>query len=327
MSGYVLRRAGLGLLLLWAAATLVFLIVEAAPGDPFSLEENRAVDPQQVRDLRALYGLDRPLPVRYLRWLGAAARGDWGVSLRARRPVAERVGRALPPTAALGLAALAAALVAGGGAGLLQVRLREAGGAAARLERRIDQAALLLYCLPAFWVGLGLVEIFSYRLGWLPPSHLIPAGGGDAPGGAAAALHWILPVATLSLAPAAAIARHLRASLLEAGAGGFVRAARARGAGPGSLLARHRLRACLGPVLALAGLHLPHLAGGALLVEVVFALPGMGRLAYEATMGRDYPVLVAATLLVATAVVAGGLLADILQAWADPRLRGAPEAG
>ncbi len=302
-------------------------MVEAAPGDPFTIEENPSVDPQRVRDLRALYGLDRPLPVRYLTWLGAAARGDWGVSLRARRPVAELLGGALPASLVLGAAALALAMAAGGAMALLQVRLRESGGAAAALERGVDQAALLLYCVPTFWVGLGLVDVFSYRLGWLPPSHLTPAGTAGEPGPLAAALHWVLPVATLALAPGAAMARHLRASLLEAGRETFVQAARAHGARPAALLARHRLRACLGPALALAGLHLPYLAGGALLVEIVFALPGMGRLAHAAALGRDYPVLMAVTLLVSAFVVAGGLLADLLQAWADPRLREGGRAG
>lgn len=296
-------------------------MVEAAPGDPFSFEANQTVDPQRVRDLRDLYGLDRPLPARYLGWLAAAARGDWGVSFRARRPVAELVGRSLPASAGLGLGALALALAAGGFLGLLQVRLHERGGAGAALEVWIDRSALLLYCLPTFWIGLGLIEIFSYRLGWLPPSHLIPAAGAAAAGLLRAGLHWVLPVAALAVVPGAAIARHLRAALLESTAEGFVQGARARGAGPAALLGRHRLRASLGPVLALAGLHLPHLAGGALLVEVVFALPGTGRLMYEATLGRDYPVLVAITLLVSVAVVAGSLLADLLQAWADPRLR------
>lgn len=296
-------------------------MVEAAPGDPFTIEENLAVDPQRVHDLRAIYGLDRPLPSRYLAWLGAAARGEWGVSLRARRPVAELLGEALPASLVLGAAALILATMAGAAMALLQVRLREAGDAASALERRLDQAALLLYCVPTFWVGQGLVDLFSYRLGWLPPSHLAPAGGAAAAGPLMAALHFVLPVVTLALAPGAAIARHLRASLLDAEREGFVQAARARGAGPAALLGLHRLRVCLGPALALVGLHLPYLAGGALLVEIVFALPGMGRLAYDAALGRDYPVLMAVTLAVSASVVAGGLLTDLLQAWADPRLR------
>jgi peptide/nickel transport system permease protein len=321
VSGYLLRRLGQAALLLWAAATLVFLMTELAPGDPFSMGENPSVDPRQAQELRALYRLDRPAPQRYLDWLAAASRGDWGISLRARRPVAERLSATLPASAALGLAALAVALSGGGLLGLLQVRLRESGWAGAATERWIDRAALLLYCLPTFWVGLGLIDIFSYRLGWLPPSHLTPAGAATPAGLSAAAPHWILPVLTLALAPGAAIARHLRASLEGTGPEGFVQAARARGAGASAVLARHRLRVSLAPVLALAGLHLPHLAGGTLLVEVVFALPGTGRLAYEAALGRDYPVLMATTVLVSLAVIGGGLVADLVQAWADPRLR------
>jgi ABC-type dipeptide/oligopeptide/nickel transport system permease component len=305
---------------LWAAASVVFLIGEAIPGDPFALEEGIAGDPHRAHDLRQRYGLDRPLPERYLSWLAGAVRGDWGVSLRARRPVAEALAVALPVSVRLGVAALTLALVAGVLLGLAEASMHERGGAAAVVERRIDQAALAAYCMPTFWVGLGLVEILAYRLGWLPPSHLAPVAGA-AVGSGGAWRHWLLPVVTLAVVPAAAIARHLRASLLDSAAEGFLEAARARGAGAAALLVRHRLRACLGPALVVVGLHLPHLAGGALLVEVVFALPGMGRLAYTAALGRDYPVILAATLLASAAVVVGSLAADVLQAWADPRLR------
>jgi ABC-type dipeptide/oligopeptide/nickel transport system permease component len=321
LSSWILGRLASGLLLLWAAATLVFLVGEAIPGDPFSLEEGVAGDPHRAQELRRRYGLDRPLPERYVAWLGGAVRGDWGVSLRARRPVVELLAAAMPVSARLGGAALALALGAGLFLGVAGATLHERGGAAAAAERRIDQAALAAYCMPTFWVGLGLVEVFSYKLGWLPPSHLQPVGGGLV-GSPGAWRHWILPVLTLAIVPAAAIGRHLRSSLLEARAEGFLDAARARGAGAAALLLRHRLRACLGPALAVAALHLPHLAGGALLVEVVFALPGMGRLAYAAALGRDYPLLLAATLLASAAVVTGSLAADLLQAWADPRLRG-----
>jgi peptide/nickel transport system permease protein len=324
VSSWLLRRVGAGLLLMWAAATLVFVIGEAIPGDPFSLEKEVAGGAGRADDLRRKYGLERPVAARYLAWIGGALQGDWGVSLRHRRPVSEALEGALPVSARLGAAALALAIAGGLALGVTAAGLRERGGAAAAVEWCLDRAALAAYCLPTFWIGLGLVDLLSYRLGWLPPSHLGPAGGGSA-GGAQEWRHWILPVATLAIVPAAAVARHLRASLLEAGAEMFLEAARARGAGAAALLVRHRLRACLGPALAVAGLHLPHLAGGALLVEVVFSLPGMGRLAYAAALGRDYPVLLAATVLASAAVVAGGVAADLLQAWADPRLRGSGE--
>jgi peptide/nickel transport system permease protein len=273
-----------------------------------------------VTGLRRQFGLDRSLPEQYARYLGQLVRGNLGVSFTQRRPVADAIATAVPNTLLLATAALVLDFALGILLGVVQ---------AARAGRSSDVAlttvTLLVGAMPVFWVGLMLLLVFGETLRWLPLGGAVDPVLHDAlpwAGRVADRLrHLVLPAATLGLVGAGWTARFQRAAVLEALGQDWVRTARAKGAGEPRVLRRHALRPALLPTVTLFGLSFPFLLTGAVLVETVFAWPGMGRLAADAVGTRDYP-LVTATAIVATAmVVLGSLIADALAAAVDPRLR------
>jgi peptide/nickel transport system permease protein len=321
MSRYLLRRLGASLVLVVLVVTITFFLLHLAPGSPVDyllLGAVREGGLAHDRLERAL-GLDRPLFEQYLHWLGAAARGDLGTSFVQGRPVARVIGAALPNTLLLGLAAL-----------LVEYALALPLGvwAARRRGRAVDHGvrviSLLLYSLPVFWLGLMAILLFAYRWPVLPASHMFSAGAADLPAGARLVdllRHLVLPATVLGLAAAGGTLRFVRGSLLEVLAQDFVRTARAKGLGEGRVVVVHALRNALAPVLQVLGVSLPTLLNGSLVLEVVFSWPGLGQVAFRALTTRDYPVILAATAVSAVLVVAGSLLADLLHAAADPRLR------
>jgi len=317
---YALKRAALAVPFVLAAATLVFLLLETAPGSPTDhLLGDRPVPPEIRERLERAYGLDRGPLERYGAWLGSLARGDLGWSHSRARPVARLLAEALPATLLLtGTALLVQALV-GVVAGVL--------GAATRgrwIDRGLTAGGLLLCSMPVFWIGLVSILVFAYLLPLAPSSGMRTPGLTDASalGRAADVLrHLALPAAVLGLTSAAALSRFVRASMVEALGQGFVRAARARGIAERRVLLRHALRNGLGAVLGLTALSLPVLVSGSLVVEVVFSWPGMGRLSYEAIQAKDVAVVLATTLLSATLVAGGSLGADVALAALDPRVR------
>lgn len=307
MTRHVLRRLLSGLILVWLVLSLTFVLLEVTPGDPAQRMLDPTV-PRAQRDLlRRAWGLDAPAPERYARWLAAFARGDWGVSLRHHLPVREVIVRALPHTVTLTGAALIVQLALGIAGGLLAARRR---GWIDRLIRALSQG---LYSLPLFWLGLMAILIFSLRLHWLPPG-----GTGD---GAARLRHLLLPALVLGVGSLGPILRLTRNVVLDALNRDFVRAARARGAGQARVLWLHALPHAAPSLCQSLGVALPALLSGSLVTEVVFAWPGLGRVTWEAVLARDVPVVMATTALGAVAVVVGLLLADLLQAALDPRLR------
>jgi peptide/nickel transport system permease protein len=314
MARWLLRRTAAAAAIVLAVITLVFFAIHAAPGTPFLPAADRPLDPAVEASLRARFGLDRPLPAQFATYLGALARGDLGESFRQQRPVAAAIRDALPNTLVLAGAALLIDMALGIALGVWQ---------AARAGRPSDTAAgaasLFLYSLPTFWLGLLLLLLFGEWLHWLP------VGGVTDPvlgGGALDRLrHLALPALTLGIAGAAGTARFQRAAMIEALRRAFVRTARAKGAAPGRVLVGHALRNALLPTITLLGLALPFLLTGSVVVETVFAWPGMGKLAADAINARDYPVVMAATIVASVMVVAGSLLADLLYAAADPRIR------
>lgn len=320
MTRTALRRLLLALPLLWLVATLTFLAVQLAPGSYADTLDQPGLAPAARQLVRERFGLDEPFHLQYLRWLGALARGDLGVSYVYRQPVSEVIRRALPPTLLLNGAALALDLLLGLALAVAAVR-RPHGW----VDRATSILSLGVYGLPTFWLAGLAVLLFSYLLGWLPPSHL-HAVDADRLGGLARFVdllrHLVLPATCLGLVGAAASARYLRTALLEVREAPFILAARARGLGEGRVLWVHALRPALLPVVTLLGLSLPALVSGSVVVEVVFSWPGMGRVLVDAAAARDLPVIMAATVLGATAVVAGNLVADLLYAVVDPRARG-----
>lgn len=316
----IVRRVLVAIPLALAAATLVFMLLETAPGDPLDRIIGEYPVPQEARDrLEAVYGLDQPAPVRYARWIGGLVlRGDLGWSHLRGRPTTTALREAMVPTIQLAACALFLHIVVGISMGLFSALRRRKWP-----DRVLTLGSLLLYSMPTFWLGLMAILLFSYRLGWLPSSSIQSVGAeawgfwrqlGDR------LLHLALPASVLGIASAAAMTRFVRAGLVEAMGEPFVKAARARGLAKGYVL-RHALRNSLLPVITWLGLSLPALLSGTLVVEVVFSWPGMGRLTYDAIKAQDLSLVLGSTLLTTLIAVGGSLLADVAMACADPRIR------
>ena len=320
MTVWLVRRVAAAAATVFAVVTLTFFLVHAAPGTPFLPGSERPADPAVVEGLRRQFGLDRPLPVQYARYLAGLATGNLGMSFTLRRPVADAIAEAVPNTLVLAAAALVIDLGLGLVLGLyLATHARRAGDTA------LGGALLLLQSVPTFWLGLVLLLVFGQWLSWFP------VGGVTDPvvypaltwtGKAADRLwHLALPALTLGLVAAAGTARFQRAALLEVLGQPFVRAARAKGLPERRLVLVHALRNALLPLITLFGLSFPFLLTGAVLIETIFAWPGMGKLAADAVFLRDYPLVTAVALVASVMVVLGSLIADLLYAAADPRIR------
>jgi peptide/nickel transport system permease protein len=318
---FLLRRLAASLLLLLLVLTLTFFFIHLLPGDPIRLFEGQRLTLTQQRHLREIYGLDRPLPEQYLRWIGSVARWDWGTSLSQQRPVSAALGEALPATAVLALAGLgveyALALLLGVASALRR-------GSA--LDHGVRIVTLLLYSQPGFWLGLMAILLFSYVWPVLPAGHMHSVDA-DLMSPAARLLdlarHLLLPALVIGLGATGGTARFVRASLIEVMSQDYIRTARAKGLSERRVIWVHGLRNAAVPLIQVLAISLPILLSGALVVEVVFSWPGLGRLSYEAIGTRDYPLILGGTALSAALVILGNLVADLLHALVDPRARDA----
>lgn len=321
MLGYLGRRLLFAAASVAAVVLLTFLLVHAAPGEPMlGSVERTLTSPEVVARQRALFGLDRPLPVQFVRYVANLARGQLGESFVLHRPVAAVIGAALPNTLLLGGTALALALVLGVGVGIMQAARRHSFA-----DTALGVVTLTLYSVPVFWLGLMLLLVFGQVLHWLPVGGMTNPATHDVlpPLGRAldVARHLVLPAASLGLVEAAAFARFQRSALLESLGGEFIRAARAKGLPDRLVLLRHALRGALAPTITLAGLSIPYFLAGSVLIESIFGWPGLGRVAYDAIFARDYNVIVATALVAGILVALGNLIADLGVAFADPRVR------
>jgi peptide/nickel transport system permease protein len=301
-------------------ATFTFILMECAPGTPVDLWLGDSPVPPEVREnLETAYGLDRPPVERYFRWLTSfCLKGELGWSHSRSRPVSAAIAEALPATLLLSGSALAVHLLAGVALGIRSARRNES------KTDLLGSAGLVLYSMPPFWLGMMSILLFAYVIPIFPPSSMHSVAGvptAKLPGWLDVAWHTALPALVLGLASAAGTARFVRAGLISALGKEFSRAARARGVGGARLMLAHALRNALLPVINLLGLSLPLLVSGSLVIEVVFAWPGMGRLTYEAITAGDFPLVLASTLLAAVVVIVGNLAADLAMAAADPRIR------
>ena len=303
-----------------AIVVINFFLIHAAPGDPASViaGQSGAADPKFVEQLRVQFGLDKPLPEQLWLYLRGILHGDLGESHRQQRTVASLIGERLPATLLLTGTAFVFAVVAGVALGA---------AAARRVGRWADSAitvlALGFYATPIFWVGLMLVLVFSVWLNWLP-SFGMGTVGADLHGFAAVidvVPYLVLPSLTLGLFYMAVYARLTRASMLEVADQDFVKTARAKGVPEGRIVRRHVLRNALLPVITFAGVQAGQLIGGSILVETVFAWPGIGRLAFEALLARDYQVLLGVFLCTSVLVVLFNLATDLVYLVADPRMQ------
>ena len=326
MIRYVLRRMLWAFPMVFGITTLVFLLLEFAPGDPASLYITRGMSAETVEQIRTNMGLDRPAPVRYARWLSAAARGDLGISTSRNMPVRDVIAAALPNTLVLATVAFVAAFLLGIALGVVQaVRQYSA------VDSVLTVLALFFYSMPSFWLALMLVLVFSLMARnvwdlpfWFPASGIVSVdhefmGPGDQL--VDRLRHLFLPALSLTLVLAAGIARFMRGSMLEVVRQDYVRTARAKGLPESRVVFKHALRNALVPIATLAGLYLPFLFSGAVFIETVFAWPGMGRLMVDAITARDYPVVMGVSMVFAVMVVVGNLVADLLYAIVDPRIR------
>jgi peptide/nickel transport system permease protein len=312
MLPYVLRRLVTMVPVLLVVSVVVFSLIHLTPGDPVSIMLREEADPATAATLRAALGLDRPLPVQYVVWLGRAARGELGRSIRTNQPVSEAILQRLPVTLSVAGAATMLALVIALPAGILSaVRRNSAADVAGTL------VALTGVSLPNFWLAILLIFLFSVTLGWLPPLGWVSPAR-DLWGGLRS---LVLPAVTLGAAVAAVVMRMTRSSMLEVLQLDYVRTARAKGVGEAAVLLRHALRNALVPVVTVVGLQAGALLGGAIITETIFALPGVGRLLVDAIFQRDFPVVQGVVLFLALNFLLVNLLVDLAYAGLDPRIR------
>ena len=314
----MLRFLGLRLLssavVLLGVLIVVFALVHLVPGDPVRLALGTRYTPEAYEALRSASGLDRSVPEQFFSYLAHAVTGDLGVSFRNGQPVTTTLLQRLPATISLALVGLAVALVISVPAGVYSA-LRE-GRMSDVIVRLTSQFGV---SVPDFWLGLLLISLFSVTLGLLPASGYVafaedPAGW---------ARQVTLPGLTVGLVAGAIMTRYIRAAVIDVASSGYIRTAVSKGLPRRVVVSRHIVRGALVPVLTIAGIQLATILGGVIVVEVVFAWPGLGRLVYDAVAARDYPLIQGAVLLVAVMFIVVNLIVDVLYAAVDPRIRAA----
>jgi ABC-type dipeptide/oligopeptide/nickel transport system permease component len=301
---YLSRRLLEALLALLFTSILVFSMIHAIPGDPALLVAGLEAGPEVIEEIRRDLGLDRPLPVQYGSFLLDALQGDLGVSIRTGHPVLREILDRFPYTLGIALGAIVFAIATGIGSGIF---------AAMRHHRLGDSLVMVLALLavstPSYWLGLMLMLSFSLSLGLLPSI------------GIATPAHYVLPILTLGAQSCGVVSRMTRSAILDVVGQDFVKAARARGERERTVMLRHALGNALIPVVSIVGLRFGNLIAGAVLVESVFAVPGVGRLLVDAVLWRDYPMIQGAMLFVAALFILVNAATDVLYAVVDPRIR------
>ena len=312
MTRYLAARLAGMVMVLLLVAVLVFVITRLAPGDPAAVMLGEQATAADIAELRASYGLDKPLPVQFAYWLGELARGNLGQSIFLQRPVTQALWERAEPTLFLTLFSIAIATLIGVPCGIVSAVWR---------GRAIDQVfsgfAMLGASIPSFWFGLILMQVFAVGLGWFPV-----AGYGDPGVPLADRLHHlVLPAIVLGVVNSALILRFTRASMLDVLGEDHIRTARAKGVSERRVVLHHALRNALIPVVTVIGLTFALLIGGAIVTETVFGLPGIGNLVVSAVLRRDYPVIQGALLVIAGLYVLVNLLIDLLYLAIDPRVK------
>jgi peptide/nickel transport system permease protein len=317
---YILRRILIAFPVLMGITIVSFVALSLAPGDPLlarlAPEQLQAIqrNPQLLEDRRREYGLDQPLPIRYVRWLGGALSGDFGFSIQSRRPISEEVGKRIPPTLVLMGTAIMISILLGVPFGILSA-LRQY----SRLDYVLTTVTMLMSSTPSFVLGLAGIYIFAV---WFD---LLPSGGIQTLGRPQTVedfvWHLILPAMILGLGSAAPLLRYTRAAMLEVLHSDYVTTAKAKGLSASVVIIRHAFRNSLIPIITVIGLLLPELVAGAVITEQIFAWPGMGSLAVRAARDRDPALMMGVVLTVGIAVLAINILVDVLYARVDPRIR------
>ena len=319
MGKYVLRRLAGAVPLVLGIATIIFVLIDLAPGSPIDVIAPHGMSSEGRQQLIRNFGLDQPLHVRYVRWLTALFTGDLGYSFSYSKDVRAVLIDFFPNTLLLSVAALSVSFFFGIVFGTLQaVRQYSA------LDSGMSVALLFFYSMPSFWLALMLILVFSLGLGWFPVSGLASSGAEFMPPFERFVdrlRHLALPALSLALVLTAGIARYMRGSMLEVVRQDYVRTAHAKGLPERVVVFKHALRNALLPIITLVGLYLPFLFSGTVFIESIFAWPGMGRALVGAIVQRDYALVVAGTFFFASMVVVANLVADVLYAVVDPRIR------
>jgi peptide/nickel transport system permease protein len=300
---YIARRALAGIPTLWGVATVVFVMARLLPGDPARVIAGLLASPEDVERIRHQMGLDQPLGVQYLDFLGSLLHLNLGISAHTNAPVIDEIGSRLPYTIELAVIALAIAVTVGIFAGVVAAIRRNT-----LLDLMISGLSVFGVSMPVYWLGLMMIILFAIDL------HVFPAAGADEP------TSIVMPALTLALFSVGLIARMTRSSMLEVLGQDYVRTARAKGAPFRSVVFQHALRNALLPIMTVIGLQLGALLGGAVVTETVFAWPGVGRLLVDSIFFRDYPVVQGLVLMFGTTFVVINLLVDLLYAYVDPRI-------
>jgi len=304
MRAYILRRLVYSVFVLWGAATIVFIAVRVVPGDPAIMIGGPDASKEQLTAIRQRLGLNQPLPIQYLQFLGQTARLDLGNSIRLEVPAIEELGHRVPATAQLAFCAMALALLLSFPLGIL---------AALRYRSPFDNVvsvfSLVGQAMPNFWLGIMFILLFARAL------RLLPSGG------IGTWQHLLLPAFTLSLPLVGVLTRLVRSGLLDVLSEDYVRTGHAKGLPARVVLTRHALPNMLIPVITVVGLQLGQLLGGAVIVETVFSWPGVGRLVVEAITNRDYPLVQASILLITSGFIVINFLFDLSYGYLDPRIR------
>ena len=320
MASYTFKRLASAVLLLVLVLSITFFFIHLAPGDPTNLLDDPRLTPEQREKLLRIWGLDRPLLEQYWVWMKSVLlHGDWGVSYVHARPVTKVIAERVPATLLLTGAALALQFAVGMILGVAAARR-----ANSATDHLIRMTSLLFYSLPIFWTGLMALMLFSHRWSLFPAGHMTSVNAAALTPAARLSdllYHLALPVLVLVLGGAGVVARFTRNSLLEVLQQDYIRTARAKGLSERRVIWIHAMKNAATPLVQLLGLSLPFLLSGSLVVEVIFSWPGLGRLTYDAIASRDFPVILATTALAGALVIAGNLLADMVHAAIDPRVR------
>jgi len=312
MLKYILQRILLAIPVIIGVSILVFFIIHLIPGDPIQIMFGKNPDPVQIEKIQHLYGLDRPLWQQYFVWIGNFLKGDWGTSIRLDQPVRKMVLSRLPRTATLSILGIITSLIIAIPAGIISAVKHNS-----KTDLGITSFTLLLISVPSFWLGILLIIIFSVYL------NILPATGYVSPSEdfCRSIRSMIMPTLSLAAAVSATLTRVLRSSMLEVLGQDYVMLARVKGNSERRVLFIHTLRNSLIPLMTIVGMEVGYLLGGEIIIERVFAFPGMGSLLISAIYQRDYPLIQATILVFAILVVMVNIITDLFYSLADPRIK------
>jgi peptide/nickel transport system permease protein len=315
LRGYIIRRLILAAVVLFLVSLFIFLAMRLLPGDPvlmyMSASSIQEVTEEQLNEVRHQFGLDEPLPQQYFNWIKGISHGDFGTSILNHSPVIKEILRRLPITLYLGVLAFIVATIVGIPAGVA-CAIRRGGW----IDNLVTTLANIGITVPVFWLGILLIYLFALYFKWLPVMGFTSPFDN----------FWlslkqvIMPVFCLAIGPIAGNARQARSSMLEVIHRDYIRTAWSKGLGERAIIVKHALKNGLMPVVTLSGMSVGTILGGAVLIEQVFNIPGMGRLAVQSVMNQDYPYVQAITLIMAVSIILSNLLVDISYVWLDPRV-------